>query len=136
MSRLGLTRRDLPARMLLGNQISLFPSALARIQREKSSDQRVHLLSKLREICKELTERELSGAKSWKNFGIYGLTPPDSALVSEPRQTRDSCKLGVCSTYIWDCKLEAQFCPRLAKATAGKPPAEEENRGREIEFFF
>ena len=82
MSRLGLARRDQPGRMLLGNEISLFPSVVARIPREKSSDERVHLLSKLREICKELTERELSGAKSWKNFEIYGLTPPDSALVS------------------------------------------------------
>jgi hypothetical protein len=68
MSRLGLARRDLPARMLIGNEISLFPSALARIPRKKSSDERVHLLSKLREICKEFTEQELSGAKSWKKF--------------------------------------------------------------------
>ena len=91
MSRLGLARRDLGARMLIGNQISLFPSALARIPREKSGDERVHLLSKLHEICKDLTERELSGAKSWKKFRnlrldttrqcVNFLIPPNAGLL-------------------------------------------------------
>jgi hypothetical protein len=31
--------------------------------------------------------------------------------------------------------LELSFVPAFAKATASKPVAEEENSGREIEFF-
>jgi len=63
--------------------IPRFPSALARVssEKEKIADERAHLLSKLREICKYLTKRELCVAKSWKNFGICGLTPRDNALV-------------------------------------------------------
>ena len=116
--------------MLIGNEISLFPSALARIPWEKKSDERVHLLSKLRKICKELTEERLSEAKSWKKFGIYGLTPLDSALISKSRQTRDS--------FNWECVLRTfgtanwklNFVPASAKATVGKPSAGEGESGR------
>jgi hypothetical protein len=119
MSRLGLARRDLPARMLIGNEISLFPSALARIPRKKSSDERVHLLSKLREMCKEFTE-ELSGAKSWKKFRNLRLDTPRQCVSFLIPPKAGLRKLGVCSTYIWDCKLEAQFCPRLRQGYGGQ----------------
>lgn len=96
---------------------------------------RVHL-SKLREIHKYLIKRELCIAKSWENFWNLRLDTTQQCvnfLIPPKRGTPVNweCVLRTFGTANW----KLNFVPASAKATAGKPSAEEENRGREIEFF-
>ncbi|PYJ48696.1 MAG: hypothetical protein DME69_02395 [Verrucomicrobia bacterium] len=63
-----------------------------------------------------------------KNFAKIPLTSNLFEVKYLSRWKRDSSNQGVGSTYIWDCKLETQFCPGMIFGNVNY-------RRHEIEFF-